>query len=228
MPYLTSLPQPFYAKLITLSNHFPYPLDEALKQLFDDLRTSGLDKNTMVVMYGDHYGNSENRKKPMSKIIGKEIDDFEQAQLQRVSLFIHAPGLKGFVSETYGGEIDVRSTVLHLLGINTKNLISFGSDLLSKQREQVVAFRNGDFLTDQVTSVKGTIYDNQTGGEIDDRNPYQKYMETVKNELQLSDKIVYADLLRFYNLESIEMIDRSQLDYSKAKHLNDDWQDNQQ
>lgn len=28
MSYLESLPQPLYAKMITLSNHFPYPLDE--------------------------------------------------------------------------------------------------------------------------------------------------------------------------------------------------------
>lgn len=251
MPYLTSLPQPFYAKLITLSNHFPYPLDEedqsiapantgdgtvdryfqtaryldeALKQFFDDLKKSGLDKNTMVIMYGDHYGISENRKRPLSKLLGKEIGDFEQVQLQRVPLFIHAPGLNGFVNETFGGEIDVRPTVLNLLGIDSKHQISFGSDLLSKQRKQIVAFRNGDFVTDRVTSVKGTIYDNLTGEEVKDKEPYQKYADIIKGELKLSDTVVYGDLLRFHNLEGLKMIDRSQLDYSKAKHLNEDWE----
>ena len=255
IPYLTSLSQPFYAKLITLSNHFPYPLnqedqsiapaetgdgtvdryfqtaryfDEALKQFFDDLKESGLDQNTMVVMYGDHYGISENRKEAMSKLMGKEITDFEQTQLQRVPLLIYAPGLKGAVNETYGGQIDVRPTVLNLLGINTKKQVQFGSDLLSKERDQIVAFRNGDYVTNQVTSVKGTIYDNKTGQEVKDKSPYQNYSDIVKNELELSDKVVYGDLLRFHKINNYKKTDRSTLDYTKAEHLNKDWNKDQE
>ena len=254
MSYLERLPQPFYAKMITLSNHFPYPLDEedqsiapadtgdgtvdryfqtaryldeALKQYFEDMQKSGLAKNTMIVMYGDHYGISENRQKPLSKLLGKEIRDFEQAQLQRVPLIIFAPGLKGQINETYGGEIDVRPTVLHLLGINTKDQISFGSDLLSTKRDQIVAFRNGDFVTDKVTSVKGTVYDNETGLEVDDKEKYQNYADVIKNELELSDKVVYGDLLRFHKLKGIVKTDRNTLDYTKGIHLNEDW-DSQQ
>lgn len=249
IPYLISLPQPFYTKLITLSNHFPYPLDvedqsiepantgdktvdryfqtaryldEALKQFFEDLNTSGLSKNTMVVMYGDHYGNSENRKDAMAKVIGKEVTDFEQAQLQRVPLFIYAPGLKGFMSDTYGGQIDVRPTVLHLLGIDTKHQVSFGDDLLSKDRDGIVSFRNGDFITEEVTSIKGKIYDNLTGLEVQDKTIYQKYSEIVKGELEMSDKVVYGDLLRFHELDFIKKTDPSTLDYSKAIHLNEE------
>lgn len=48
----------------------------------------------MVVIYGDHYGNSENRKEAMAKVIGKEIDDFEQVQLQRVPFHL-CPWVKG-------------------------------------------------------------------------------------------------------------------------------------
>lgn len=254
IPYLQSIPQPFYAKLITLSNHFPYPideedqsiepaetgdetvdgyfqtaryLDEALKQFFEDLKLTGLDKNTMVVMYGDHYGISENRKKPMSKVMNREINDFEQAQLQRVPLFIYAPSLKGFVNETYSGEVDVRPTVLNLLGIDTSHQVAFGTDLLSKERDQIVAFRNGDYITDKVTSVKGKIYDNETGQIVENITPYQKYSEIVKNELELSDKVVYGDLLRFHKLSGIQTTDKSKLDYSKAEHFNEDWVEQQ-
>lgn len=79
----------------------------------------------MVVMYGDYYGISENRKNAMSKVLNRDINNFEQAQLQRVPLFIYAPGLKGFVSETYGGEVDVRPTVLNLLGVDTTHQVAF-------------------------------------------------------------------------------------------------------
>ncbi|MBN8204291.1 LTA synthase family protein [Bacillus sp. NTK034] len=254
IPYLQSIPKPFYTKLITLSNHFPYPideadqsiepaetgdetvdgyfqtaryLDEALKQFFEDLKISGLDKNTMVVMYGDHYGISENRKNAMSKVLNKDINDFEQAQLQRVPLFIYAPGLKGFVNETYGGEVDVRPTILNLLGVDTTHQVAFGTDLLSENRDEIVAFRNGDYITDKVTSVKGKIYDNGTGQIVEDVTPYQKYSEIVKNELELSDKVVYGDLLRFHKLSGIKTTDKTKLDYTKADHFNEEWNQEQ-
>ena len=38
-------------------------------------------------------------------------------------------------------------TILHLAGIDTKNYLMFGTDLFSKGHNQVVPFRNGDFIT---------------------------------------------------------------------------------
>lgn len=66
-------------------------------------------------MYGDHYGISDNHNAAMSKVMGKEINSFENAQLQRVPLIVRVPGVKGGVQHQYGGEIDVLPTLLHLL-----------------------------------------------------------------------------------------------------------------
>ena len=99
-------------------------------------------------MYGDHYGLSENHNKAMAKVMGvDEITPYINAQLQRVPLFIHVPGVKAKADHTYGGEVDVRPTLMHLLGIDTKEYIQFGSDLLSKEHRQIVPFRNGDFVS---------------------------------------------------------------------------------
>ncbi|MDT3763799.1 LTA synthase family protein [Priestia filamentosa] len=248
MPYLESLKQPFYTKFITLSNHFPYPLgddkktiapgdtgdssvdnyfqtarymDEALEQFFNDLKESGLYENSVIVMYGDHYGISENHKKAMSKVMGKDINDFEETQLQRVPLFIHAPGLegKGGVKDTYGGQVDVRPTVEHLLGVDTKNQIQFGTDLLSKDHQQIVPFRNGDFVTPEYTQVDDKVYDNATGEKIPSTDETKKDQELVQKKLELSDKLVYGDLLRFYDLKGFEQPKRSSFDYSKDDKL---------
>ncbi|WEZ07443.1 LTA synthase family protein [Priestia flexa] len=244
MPYLKELKQPFSAKFITLSNHFPYPLDEedqtiephttgdksvdqyfqtsryldeALKQFFDDLKASGLYDNTMVVMYGDHYGISENHKRAMAEVLGKDVGDFEQAQLQRVPLFIHAPGLEGGVKHTYGGQVDIRPTVMHLLGIDTKDYIDFGTDLLSKDHQEIVPFRNGDFVTPEITKVDQKVFNNETGEQLseEEAKKYDKYDELVKQKLELSDKLVYGDLLRFHTPEGFKPVDRSQYDYNK-------------
>ena len=97
---METLPQPFYAKFITVTNHYPYPIDEekatiapattgdksvdsyfqtaryadeALEQFFTYLKETGLYDNSIIVMYGDHYGISKNHTKAMEQILGKEI-----------------------------------------------------------------------------------------------------------------------------------------------------------
>ena len=77
------------------------------------------------MLYGDHFGISNDRNTTLAPLLGKDASDwngFDDAQLQRVPLIFHMPGLKGGVNNTYGGEIDVLPTLLHLLGISSKRL----------------------------------------------------------------------------------------------------------
>jgi lipoteichoic acid synthase len=161
MPMLESLKQPFYTKFITLSNHYPFEMDsgdttfpagdfgdqvvndyfqsahymdQALQQFFDSLKADGLYDKSVIVLYGDHYGLSENHNKAMAKVLGvPQITPTINASLQETPLFIHVPGVQGGVQHQYAGEVDVRPTLLHLLGIDTKDYIEFGSDMLSPQ-----------------------------------------------------------------------------------------------
>jgi lipoteichoic acid synthase len=107
------------------------------------------------------------------------------------------------VQTTYGGEIDVLPTLLHLLGISSKRYIQFGTDLFSKKHDQTVAFRNGNFITPEYSYVDGAIYENQTGEEI--THPSSKLAAKVKQadqqvntELSLSDSLNNKNLLRYY------------------------------
>ncbi|MBU8878713.1 LTA synthase family protein [Bacillus sp. FJAT-29790] len=243
MPLLESLPQPFYSKFISLSNHFPFKMDEgdtdfpaaetkdnvvnqyfqsanymdqALEQFFNDLKKSGLYDNTVVVLYGDHYGISENHNEAMSEIMGKEITPFEYAQLQRVPVFIHVPGVEGGAVHQFGGQVDVRPTVLHLLGIDTKDYLEVGSDLLSKDHSEIVPFRNGDFISPEFTQLEEKCYSTSTG-ELIEGDGCLPLAEQVKQKLQMSDHIVYKDLLRFYQPEGYEPINRDDYQYIKSE-----------
>src|SRR5690625_5842467 len=87
MPILESLEDPFYAHFLSLTHHHPYLideedatidpaetgdgsvdryfqtaryLDEALEQFFNDLKTAGLYDDSIIMIYGDHYGISDN------------------------------------------------------------------------------------------------------------------------------------------------------------------------
>ncbi|MCG7333704.1 LTA synthase family protein [Sporosarcina sp. ACRSM] len=241
---LSSLPQPFYTKLITVGNHYPYKInqdlvtidkadtgdvsvdayfqtarytDEAIKQVFNQLKELGLYDNSMIVLYGDHYGISENHKKAMGQVMGEEITPYESANLQRVPLFIHVPGMQGGTNHTYGGQTDLLPTLLHLLGIDTKNFIQFGSDLLSEEHNEIVPFRNGGFVSPAIYSINGKFYDNETGLPLDDSQ--LELANSIKKEvdykLELSDKVVNGDLLRFYTPKGYTPVDPSQINYNK-------------
>ncbi|MCO0599418.1 LTA synthase family protein [Peribacillus butanolivorans] len=241
IPMLETLKQPFYTKFITVSHHFPYAMDqekatigkqttgdasvdsyfqtaryadEALKEFFDYLKKSGLYDNSVIVMYGDHYGISENHKEAMSKVLDKEVGTFENAQLQRVPLLIHVPGVEGGEMHQYGGQIDLLPTLLHLLGIKSNDYVQFGSDLLSKDHNEVVPFRNGDFVTPDVTSIKGKYFDTNTGELVEENEDILNYKTRAEKMLNLSDQVVNGDLLRFYTPNGFKPIDPKDYDYT--------------
>ncbi len=243
IPFLKTLPQPFYSKFIPVTHHYPFSIDdedatiaphttgdksvdgyfqtaryadEALEQFFTDLKESGLYDNSIIVMYGDHYGISENHNKAMEQVLGKEITSFESSGLQRVPLFIRVPGVEGGVNHEYGGQIDLLPTLLHLLGIDTKDYVQLGTDLLSEDHDSLVPFRNGEFVSPTITFTDGTFYDSNTGMplEEDQLDEAKKYQENVEHKLEFSDRVVNGDLLRFYTPDNFTPVDRSQYNYN--------------
>jgi lipoteichoic acid synthase len=222
--HLKEMPKPYYAKFITLTNHFPFEIseedkliepfnsdsntlnnyfptvryqDEALKHFVQRLKDEGLYEDSIIILYGDHYGISENHNKAMGEYLGTEVTPFVSTQLQRVPLIIHIPGQKGRVVSTVSGQIDLKPTILHLLGIDTKQDIEFGSDLFAKDKLEFTVLRDGSFITKDYVYTREICYDKNTG-EPSDTNYCEPYLEKAKNELEFSDKIIYGDLLRFY------------------------------
>lgn len=224
--YLETLPEPFYSRFITLTNHFPFDLpqdeanidkydsnsktlnqyiqtvrymDDSLKEFFDLLKESGLYDESIIVLYGDHYGISEYHNKAMSMFLGKdEITPYDHIQLQRVPLFIHIPGYeKNKVMSNIGGQIDLKPTLMNLLGLEPGKDISFGTDLFSEERKPYVALRNGSFITNDAIYTESSCYDRLTGIE-NDGEACQPYKNQVTEELENSDRVIYGDLLRFF------------------------------
>ncbi|MDF2606176.1 MAG: Alkaline phosphatase superfamily protein [Bacillales bacterium] len=225
---LKNIPQPFYAKFLTLTNHFPFLLseedktieeynsgdkvvdkyfttvrylDESLKQFVQKLKDEGLYENSIIVFYGDHYGISENHNAAMEMYLGKPITKFETVQLQKVPFLIHIPNQKkGQTISTVSGQVDIRPTLLNLLGIESKDLIQFGNDLFAPDKYPFTVFRNGSFVTDKYIYTDNKCYDKSNAIEIE-KEACGPYVEKAKQELQYSDKIIYGDLLRFYGKE---------------------------
>lgn len=233
--YIEQLPQPFYTKFITLTNHFPYPLeeenatipkatseddtvnsyfqtmrytDEAIEEFFTWLKDSGLYENSIIVLFGDHYGISNMRNPELAPLLGKdpaEWDGYDNTQLQRVPMMFHIPGYEeGETYETYGGQVDYLPTLLHLLGVNTEPYLFMGQDLLSEENEQLVPLRNGNVVTPNYQIISSDIYDSKTGENVTEELEESEFEEIraiaehARERLRSSDSLLSLDLLRFY------------------------------
>src|SRR5699024_4434675 len=84
----------------------------------------------------------------------------------------------------------------------------------------LVAFRNGDFFNEDYAMIKGVYYDNKTGEEIEPNDELEALKEKVEHELNLSDKVLQGDLLRFYELfDDWEKINTEDYHYDD-EHIN--------
>ena len=253
--YLERLQQPFYTKFITVSNHYPYTtslsgddlgfplaktqdetingyfatanyLDSSIKAFFDYLKESGLYKNSIIVLYGDHYGISNSRNPALAPLLGKNSEtwsSYDNAMLQRVPYMVVIPGMdKGGIIDTYGGEIDMLPTLEHLLGIESNKFLQVGQDMLSPEHDQIVAFRSANyFVTPEYTSYSGRTYYTKTGEEITNpdektKEELDKIREAANLQLKISDSIQTGDLLRFSKGNDLGKVNPEDYSYTNS------------
>ena len=253
--YLERMQQPFYTKFITVSNHYPYTtslsgddlgfplaktqdetingyfatanyLDSSIKAFFDYLKESGLYKNSIIVLYGDHYGISNSRNPALAPLLGKNSEtwsSYDNAMLQRVPYMVVIPGMdKGGIIDTYGGEIDMLPTLEHLLGIESNKFLQVGQDMLSPEHDQIVAFRSANyFVTPEYTSYSGRTYYTKTGEEITNpdektKEELDKIREAANLQLKISDSIQTGDLLRFFKGNDLGKVNPEDYSYTNS------------
>lgn len=166
--FLTTAEEPFFAFLVSLTNHYPFFIpqkfktssfdtselddsdiraerifahyfhsvqyaDHALSEFFTALKQKGLYDNSIIVIYGDHYGiNKQNAEyeRLMTEYLGHE---YGYEDMLSLPLFIHIPGIgEAKTLHTSGGQIDLMPTLLNLLGVEKDDaVVHFGQDLLN-------------------------------------------------------------------------------------------------
>lgn len=247
--YQAKMKKPFYSHLITLTNHYPFTLDEkdasidkpntgdstvdgyiqtahyldqALEEYVTDLKKKGLYDDSVIMIYGDHYGISENHNNAMEKLLSEKITPAKFTDLNRTGFWIKVPGKSGGINKEYAGQMDVMPTILHLVGIDTKNYIMFGTDLFSKQHNDVVPFRNGDFITKDYKYVNGKLYSNKDN-ELLTKKPkdFEKNQKQVEKDLEMNDSLLNGDLFRFYKNPDFKKVDPSKYEYKPGPKGNE-------
>ncbi|WP_027963438.1 LTA synthase family protein [Halalkalibacillus halophilus] len=225
--------EPFYSKLITLTNHFPFEMpqeeatidqydsssvtlnqyfqtvkytDEAVEGFFDRLKEEGLYEDSIIILMGDHYGISSYHNESMGNFLGKEITPYEEVKLQRVPMIVHIPGHEGSGTlSRISGQIDFKPTILNMMDIENENDIVFGNGLFAEERKPFVALRDGRFVGEDYIYSGGNCYDDSTG-ELTDESSCNELVEQAEQELNYSDEIIYGDLFRFYDFEDGEVV----------------------
>lgn len=247
--YQSKMKKPFYSHLITLTNHYPFTLDEedasidkpntgdstvdgyiqtahyldqALEEYITDLKKKGLYDNSVIMIYGDHYGISENHNNAMEKLLGEKITPAKFTDLNRTGFWLKVPGKSGGVNKEYAGQMDVMPTLLHLVGIDSKNYLMFGSDMFSKQHNNVVPFRNGDFITEDYKYVNGKIYSNKDNELLTEKpKDFDKNKKQVEKDLEMSDSVLNGDLFRFYKNPDFKKVNPGKYEYKSGPKRNE-------
>ncbi len=233
--YLVTYEQPFYAFLITLSSHHPYNMppehqllslknehegtmfgnylqsiryaDEAIGEFLALLKENGLYDNSVITLYGDHYGlNLKNDGGFTSEVMGEE---YTKEELYKIPLFIHIPhsGISETVS-TAGSHIDYSPTVLSLFGIKNSHSVMFGQNLLAESTEGKVFGQNnmsiGGFITDILygeNAAAGLKVLNKFTNEPLDPEPYKHLSEEAKETMKRAHYILDTNQIRIENFE---------------------------
>ena len=227
---IKKLNKPYYAFLITLSSHFPFDdvtnygtfnvgqyentllgnylkaihyTDEQLGMFLDKLENEGILKDSVVVLYGDHYAIPKDNITELAKFLNKDsLSDLQYAKLQKVPMLIHFPdGSNKGVNSIPGGEVDIYPTLCNLFDLPNKNLM--GKDLFNPKVKEVI-FRNGSFIDDNYyyLSQTNTYFDISTEQKIDETDNLKTKKENVMNQLEYSDEILKHNLFKKFDKEN--------------------------
>lgn len=160
---------PFFATLLSISNHPPYVIPEnfqtrtsgdetriveyadwALRMFFDEARKKAWYDNTVFVLLGDH-----------GKLVG-EAESVNPESYNHVPLMFFVPGAEPKVCDDWALQMDIQPTLLSMLGIRAPQH-NFGVNLQSVHRP--FAFYTADNVICVRDERRFYVYEPSTGQE---------------------------------------------------------------
>ncbi len=235
---------PFYSFLITLSSHNPFYLPEALQGLellpqdkdnivgnylnavhyadrclgefLDTLKEKGLYQDSVIAIYGDHFGLTKSDERIAEKVTDFLGQEYDYDIMLNIPLIMHIPGYsQNRVVSISGGQLDFMPTICYLMGIEELNTLYLGQNLLTA---------NSGFVAGQTHMLKGSfikddlVFEISRDGVFDNSRAYHRvtreevaitglkkdYLK-AKNIVELSDFYLRNDILKAALLEGKNM-----------------------
>nr|WP_278336319.1 sulfatase-like hydrolase/transferase [Desulfonispora thiosulfatigenes] len=186
------------------STHY---VDKVIGEFIEDLKVKGLYENSIIVIYGDHFGLSvydDSFYKNVSNFLGY---DYDYEDMMNIPLLIHIPGEDiNEQPENNGGQVDLMPTILNLMGIQNINPYIYGHDLLNTDNNFVLEqmyMPRGSFIKDDIMfcmSEDGIFENGRAWNRITkepvDVESCRKDFERVYKEIEQSNYILKKDLYK--------------------------------
>ncbi|SDG24355.1 Phosphoglycerol transferase MdoB [Fontibacillus panacisegetis] len=220
----------FYAQFVTTSSHSPFTVPEdrrqikltsdlegtnlgnyitavnytdyAIGKLIGQLKEANMWDDTMLVIYGDHFGlqPSDTSAEEIKSKLGIPYDNI--ISRFNIPFIVHIPGQNlGITSDQSGGQVDMMPTMANLLGIslNDEGFTALGQDLLNIDHN-VFGMRyylpTGSFFNDEILFMPGQGFDDGSAISLDTLQPvsdfssYRNDYDYVTQLMKLSDEYV--------------------------------------
>ena len=227
--------EPFYAFMVSLSSHDPFIMPEKYRKIelfdkhkdniigdylnsinyfdyslgifIDNLKEMGIYEDTVIAIYGDHFGIKESSETDylMDELLNK---DYNYEDIMKVPLIISVPGEKiNHVNNNIGSQLDFLPTILNIMGIENNKGIVFGRDLENYQGDNFVApqsiMTEGSFINkDIIFSVPKTrkledseVRDLKNNKHLNPLN-YKLIYQEINREVEESEFILKNNLMK--------------------------------
>jgi len=179
--YIKEMKKPFYAFMITLSNHSPFEIpekyqkislrkehkgtllgnyfqtvhytDEQIGKFIENLKREGLYEDTIICLYGDHFGLLTSDEKNVRVMTDFLGYPYDFDEMMNIPLIISIPGsgIKEEISNV-GSHLDFLPTILNILGLKNEKGVMYGVDLVNSDK---------GFAPQQMYASKGSFIDNE-------------------------------------------------------------------
>lgn len=116
-------------------------VDKALETLIQNLKETNTLKDTVIVLFGDHYPYAMD-----TKTISKMLDyDVENVDIDKTPFVIWNSEIKPEVHEEYTSYINILPTIANLFSLDYDARLYMGEDLLNEDYQSIVIFPNGSW-----------------------------------------------------------------------------------
>lgn len=170
-------------------------VDYAFGKFLEKLDSTGLSKETILVVYGDHGAGLPYDEDIEGLYQENNItySDFESKTKDiHIPFGIRIPNLnKSFIISKAVSKIDIKPTVLDVLGI--KDRFSIGESIFTNKDYSFI--KGLGYITEHFYCINDKLYSRDNSLEIQTDDNFEKLKLKMENEIYLSDIIIKNNLL---------------------------------
>lgn len=176
--------------------------DYAFGIFIEELKTAGLYDNTVIIIFGDHYGLNmyDEEMEEFIKEVNPNYNDISsRLNYANVLCGIRVPGVKNKKITRPVSKIDIKPTLLEISGIDDD--FSLGKSIFDTKDYAYISI--GDIVTNDYYYHDDDWYYIKTGEKVNfedltekQKNKLEEYVKNMKVELDISSSIIINNLLK--------------------------------